>query len=114
MKKNDRKRYEKEEFTKLYPFIANLLEQVKITDENEEYEVNGCCFHIKQNIDIVEMGLPNESSIFPTLAFKKLSNSKAELLYYRIGYDFKHAIYQATERYFDSIVGGVKYVYVHP
>jgi len=101
MKKSDRKRYYTEEFTKLYPLIVKLLEQVKITDRTENYEVNGCCFQIKQNRDVVEMGLPNESPIFPTLAFKQLPNNTFELMEYRIGDNFKKAIYEATERYVD-------------
>jgi hypothetical protein len=46
----------------------------------------------------VEMGLPIESPIFPTLTFKRLPNHQVELLYYRIGEEFKDAIYQATEK----------------
>jgi hypothetical protein len=42
--------------------------------------------------------LPIESSIFPTLTFKRLPNHQVELLYYRIGKEFKDAIYQATEK----------------
>jgi hypothetical protein len=49
----------------------------------------------------VEMGLPNESPIFPTLAFKQLPNNTFELMEYRIGDDFKKAIYEATERCVD-------------
>ncbi len=114
MKKSDRKRYDTEEFTKLYPFIVKLLKQLEITDNTKDYEVNGCCFQIKQNRDVVEMALPNESPIFPTLAFKQLPNNTFELMEYRIGEDFKKAIYEATERYVDSyIVGDMKCVAVY-
>ena len=114
MKKSDRKKYYTEEFTKLYPLIFKLLEQVKITDRTENYEVNGRCFQIKQNRDVVEMGLPNESPIFPTLAFKQLPNNTFELMEYRIGEDFKKAIYEATERYVDIYtVGDLKCVAVY-
>ena len=46
----------------------------------------------------VEMGLPIESPIFPTLTFKRLPNHQVELLYYRIDEEFKDAIYQTTEK----------------
>jgi hypothetical protein len=35
------------------------------------------------------MAVADEAPIFPTLAYRELSHLKAELLYYRIGSDFK-------------------------
>ena len=99
MNRNARKQDDLENFNKLYPSIDNLLNQVNSTAKITDYEVNGVAFQIRYKDNIVEMGLPIESPIFPTLIFKRLPNNQVELLHYRIGEEFKDAIYQVTEKY---------------
>ena len=41
------------------------------------------------------MSLADEAPIFPTLAFRALSPAKTDLLYYRIGQDFKSKLIEA-------------------
>jgi hypothetical protein len=50
---------------------------------------------MRLNGDIVEMSLANEAPIFPTLAFRELSSEKTDLLYYRIGQDFRSKLMEA-------------------
>jgi hypothetical protein len=50
---------------------------------------------MRLNGDIVEMSLADEAPIFPTLAFRELSPAKTDLLYYRIGNDFKSKLLEA-------------------
>jgi hypothetical protein len=99
MNSQDRKQYDLENFNGLFPLIAEVLHQVNPTENIDDYVVNGVAFQIRQRDSIIEMGLPIESPIFPTLTFKKLPNHQIELLQYRIGKEFKDAIFQATEKY---------------
>ena len=50
---------------------------------------------MRLNGDIVEMSLADEAPIFPTLAFRELSPAKTDLLYYRIGQDFRSKLMEA-------------------
>jgi hypothetical protein len=50
---------------------------------------------MRLNGDIIEMSLANEAPIFPTLAFRNLSSAKTDLLYYRIGQDFRSSLLEA-------------------
>jgi hypothetical protein len=50
---------------------------------------------MRLNGDIIEMSLANEAPIFPTLAFRNLSPTNADLLYYRIGQDFRVSLLEA-------------------
>ena len=50
---------------------------------------------MRLNGDIIEMSLANEAPIFPTLAFRDLSSAKSDLLYYRIGQDFRASLIDA-------------------
>lgn len=99
MKPNDQKQYEQEVFDGLYPLITRVLSGVEPTSKVAEYAVNGASFQIRQNGDLVEMGLSDEAAIFPTLTFKKLPNFEVELLHFRIGKEFKDAIFKATEMF---------------
>lgn len=99
MNPKDRKQYELENFNGLFPLIAEVLQQVNLTENIDDYVVNGVAFQIRQRDSIIEMGLPTESPIFPTLTFKKLPNHQVELLHYRIGKEFKDAIFQSTEKF---------------
>ena len=99
MKPNDQKQYELETFDGLYPLIVKVLSQVEPTNKVAEYTVNGASFQIRQNGDLIEMGLSDEAPIFPTLTFKKLANFEVELLHFRVGKEFKNAIFKATEMY---------------
>ena len=103
MDRNDRKQDDLENFNKLYPYIDNLLNQVNLTEKITDYEVNGVAFQIRYKNNIVEIGLPIESPIFPTLIFKRLPNHQVELLHYRIGKEFKDALYQATKKEVNEI-----------
>jgi hypothetical protein len=99
MNPKDRKQYDLENFNGLFPLIAEVLHQVNPREEVDEYVVNGVAFQVRQKDDIIEMGLPIEAPIFPTLTFRKLPNHQVELLHYRIGKEFKDAIFQATDKY---------------
>jgi hypothetical protein len=39
--------------------------------------------------------LADEAPIFPTLAFRELSDSRTDLLYYRVGQDFRYKLNEA-------------------
>ena len=50
---------------------------------------------MRLNGDIIEMSLADEAPIFPTLAFREFSSEKTDLLYYRIGQDFRSKLIEA-------------------
>jgi len=50
---------------------------------------------MRLNGDIVEMSLADEAPIFPTLAFREISSAKTDLLYYRIGENFRTKLLEA-------------------
>ena len=50
---------------------------------------------MRLNGDIIEMSLADEAPIFPTLAYRELSPAKTDLLYYRIGQDFRSKLIEA-------------------
>jgi hypothetical protein len=52
---------------------------------------------MRLNGDIIEMSLADEASIFPTLAFRELSHTRTDLLYYRVGQDFKSKLMEVIE-----------------
>jgi hypothetical protein len=68
---------------------------VHLTNKPKIYHFNKSDFIMRLNGDIVEMSLANEAPIFPTLAFRELSPAKTDLLYYRIGNDFKSKLIEA-------------------
>jgi hypothetical protein len=95
MKTQDRRRYCLEQFKKMLPLLNGLINRVRLTDKAEKYNVNGAEFLIRLNKDIIEMSLAAEKPIFPTLAFRPINDVKADLLYYRIGDDFKSKLNEA-------------------
>ena len=105
MKIGEQKQYDLETFNGLYPLIREVLSQVELTDKTSEYIVNGVAFQIRQNAEVIEMGLPIEAPIFPTLAFSKSPSEQVELLHYRISKEFKNSIFDATEKF---VVGNPK------
>ena len=89
MKFVDKQKINIESFKELLPLIRKLLIKVHLSDKPEKYHFNNVGFLMRLNGDIIEIVLADEAPIFPTLAYRELSHLKAELLYYRVGSDFK-------------------------
>ena len=89
MKFADKHRRNIEKFKELLPLIRKLLIKVHLSDKPQKYHFNNVDFLMRLNGDIIEVALADEAPIFPTLAYRELSYLKAELLYYRVGSDFK-------------------------
>lgn len=96
MRFSDRQKRNIEDFKQLLPLIDRLLCNISLTNKPKIYHFNEVDFIIRLNGDIIEMSLADEASIFPTLAFRELSNSRADLLYYRLRQDFRSKLFQAT------------------
>ena len=95
MKFTDRHKRDIEEFKKLLPFLHQLIHKVQLTNKPKIYHFKKSDFIMRLNGDIIEMSLANEAPIFPTLAFRELSSAKSDLLYYRIGQDFRSSLLEA-------------------
>ena len=95
MKFTDRQKRDIEDFKRLLPYLHQLIHKVHLTNKPKIYHFNKSDFIMRLNGDIVEMSLANEAPIFPTLAFRELSLAKTDLLYYRIGNDFKSKLIEA-------------------
>jgi hypothetical protein len=89
MKFADKHRRNIEEFKELLPLIRKLLIKVHLSDKPQKYHFNNVDFLMRYNGDIIEIATAVEALIFPTLAYRELGHLKAELLYYRVGSDFK-------------------------
>ena len=89
MKFADKQRRNIENFKELLPLIRKLLVKVHLSNKPQIYHFNNVDFLMRLNGDIIEVALADEAPIFPTLAYRELSYLKAELLYYRVGSDFK-------------------------
>ena len=89
MKFADKQRRNIENFKELLPLIRKLLVKVHLSNKPQKYHFNNVDFLMRLNGDIIEVALADEAPIFPTLAYRELSHLKAELLYCRIGSDFK-------------------------
>ena len=89
MKFADKQRRNIENFKELLPLIRKLLVKVHLSNKPQKYHFNNVDFLMRLNGDIIEVALADEAPIFPTLAYRELSYLKAELLYYRVGSDFK-------------------------
>ena len=96
MKTQDRRKYCLQQFKKMLPTLNQLIHQLRLTNKTQKYNINGSEFLIRLNKDIVEMSLEIEKPIFPTLAYRPISDYKADLLYYRIGDDFADALSKAS------------------
>ena len=95
MKFADKQKRNIENFKELLPLIRKLLIQVRLSDKPQKYHINNVDFLMRLNGDIIEIASADEAPIFPTLAFREISHSKTELLYYRVGSDFKSKLYAA-------------------
>jgi hypothetical protein len=95
MKFTDRHKRDIEEFKRLLPYLHQLIHKVQLTNKPKIYHFKKSDFIMRLNGDIIEMSLANEAPIFPTLAFRELSSAKSDLLYYRIGQDFKSSLLEA-------------------
>ena len=89
MKFADKQKRNIEHFKELLPLIRKLLVKVHLSNKPQKYHFNNVDFLMRLNGDIIEVALADEAPIFPTLAYRELSDLKAELLYYRVGSDFK-------------------------
>ena len=89
MKFSDRHKRDIEEFKRLLPYLHQLIHKVQLTNKPKVYHFNKADFIMRLNGDIIEMSLTDEAPIFPTLAFREFNSAKTDLLYYRIGQDFR-------------------------
>ena len=97
MKFSDRHKKDIEEFKRLLPYLHQLIHKVQLTNKPKIYHFKKSDFIMRLNGDIIEMSLANEAPIFPTLAFRDLSSAKSDLLYYRIGQDFRAKLLEIIE-----------------
>ena len=95
MKFTDRHKRDIEEFKRLLPYLHQLIHKVQLTNKPKIYHFKKSDFIMRLNGDIIEMSLANEAPIFPTLAFRDLSSAKSDLLYFRIGQDFRASLLEA-------------------
>jgi len=91
----DKQKRNIEDFMKLLPYLQKLIHKVHLTNKPKIYHFNKSDFIMRLNGDIIEMSLADETPIFPTLAFRELSPAKTDLLYYRIGQDFRSKLMEA-------------------
>ena len=91
----DKQKRNIEDFMKLLPYLQKLIHKVHLTNKPKIYHFNKSDFIMRLNGDIVEMSLADEAPIFPTLAFRELGPAKTDLLYYRIGQDFRSKLMEA-------------------
>jgi hypothetical protein len=91
----DKQKRNIEDFMKLLPYLQKLIHKVHLTNKPKIYHFNKTDFIMRLNGDIIEMSLADEAPIFPTLAFRELSPAKTDLLYYRIGNDFRSKLMEA-------------------
>ncbi len=97
MKFKDRQKRDIEDFKSLLPYLHQLIHKVHLTNKPKVYHFNEAEFIMRLNGDIIEMSLADEVSIFPTLAFRELSSAKTDLLYYRIGQNFRTKILEVIK-----------------
>lgn len=95
MKREDHRKRAKEDFKKILPYLNQLIEKVKLTDKPKKYSFNNEDFIIRLNFDVIEMSLAIEKSIFPTIAYRQVGKTNADLLHYRVSSDFSSAIYRS-------------------
>ncbi len=69
---------------------------MRLTDKVEKHIVNGAEFLIRLNKDVIEISLVSEKPIFPTLAYRHISDTVDDLLYYRITDDFTAELRRAV------------------
>jgi hypothetical protein len=96
MKTEEQRKYCAEQFKKILPSLNQLIHSVRLTDKVEKYIVNSAEFLIRLNKDVIEISLANEKHIFPTLAYRHISDTVDDLLYYRITDDFTAELRRAV------------------
>ena len=97
MRFSDKQKRDIADFKKLLPYLHQLIHRVQLTNQRKIYHFNQYDFITRLNGDIIEMSLADEASIFPTLAFRELSHTRTDLLYYRVGQDFKSKLMEVIE-----------------
>jgi 50S ribosomal subunit-associated GTPase HflX len=97
MRFSDRQKKQMADFKQLLPLIDRILAKIKLTNKPKIYHFNKVDFIIRLNGDIIEMALADEAPIFPTLAFRNLSTTRADLLYYRICNNFHSKLNEAIK-----------------
>jgi len=95
MRFSDKQKRDIKDFKKLLPYLQHLIHKVYLTDKPKVYHFKKSDFIMRLNGDIVEMSLADEAPIFPTLAFREISSAKTDLLYYRIGENFRTKLLEA-------------------
>mgnify|MGYP003704372633 FL=1 len=95
MRFSDRQKRDIADFKQLHPLIDRLLSKVQLSNKPKVYHFNKVDFIIRLNGDIVEMALGDEASIFPTLAYREFSDTRVDLLYYRVGQNFRYKLSEA-------------------
>ena len=97
MRFTDKHKKDIEEFKGLLPYLQQLIHKVRLTNKPKVYHFNKADFIMRLNGDIIEMSLTDEAPIFPTLAFREFSSANTDLLYYRIGQDFRTKLLEITK-----------------
>jgi hypothetical protein len=100
MKLEDQKKYDFDNFTKIFPYIKLLLDRVELSYEIKEYQFNKIKFLLRVNKEskAIEMSLASEKVIFPTVVFTELNAGEPELLYFRVNYnEFFNALHEAID-----------------
>ena len=92
MKTEEQRKYYKEQFKKILPSLNQLIHSVRLTDKVEKHTVNGAEFLIRLNNDVIEISLAKEEHIFPTLAYRHMTDTADDLLYYRITDEFTNQL----------------------
>jgi hypothetical protein len=100
MKPEDQKKYDFDNFLKIFPHIKLLVDRVELSDEITEYQFNKIQFLLRANKEskAIEMSLASEKPIFPTVVFAEPAAGEPELLYFRVNYDeFSKALREAID-----------------
>ncbi len=87
MKAKDLKRYQQEEFNKIYPLLKKLLSKFQLSETITLFNFSEIEFLACNKDGVVEFSFSTERPIFPTLVFKPSDNGSAELLYFRFDMD---------------------------
>ncbi len=81
---NDLKRYQQEEFNKIYPLLKKLLSKFQLSEAITLFSFSEIEFLACNKNRVVEFSFSTERPIFPTLVFEETKQDSAKLIYYRI------------------------------
>ncbi len=84
---NDLKRYQQEEFNKIYPLLKKLLSKFQLSETITLFNFSEIEFLACNKNGVVEFSFSTERPIFPTLVFEETKEDSAKLLYYRFDED---------------------------